>query len=123
MHWLEALRGFEFTVDAVDFVRIERQQIGQRRHGGFLVHQPVGDNIDAKIRPVVGNGLAITVDKPTPARRNDRQVDSIAFGQQLVFFVIGDGNVGHPRGNRQADSRLHPADEHRAAGKSEIELS
>jgi len=60
-----------------------------------LVHQPVRDDIDAKIGAVVRDRRAVAIDQPPAPRRHQRQVDAVAFGQLRIFPVLRHRDPAH----------------------------
>ena len=120
---LKALRQFQLSMNAVHIVGRQGQQLRQRLDGLFFIGEPVGDDVYPKIRTIGCDGFAITVNEPTATGRDDGEVDPIAFGKQLIFLVIGHGDIGHTRGHGQADRCLHAAYKSGTAGEREIKLS
>ena len=111
LHRLEALRFLQFLFDALDIFLLQVEQLGQCAQRFFAVLQTIGDDIDAKVGAVGGDGLADTIDKPAAPGWDKRQVDTVAFGSELVFLILSHRDVGHARRNNTAHHRLHAADE------------
>ena len=116
---LRPRRIVEFAVDAIHRILVQREDGGEARDDLFAVAQPIGDDIDAQRDAVVRQRLAIAIDDPAAARRDQRQVDPVAFRQQLVFLAVDHRDIGHARGQQPADGELRPVDEQRPAGKAE----
>ena len=119
LDWLGSAALIEIAIDAIDFVRIEAENLGEPRDNRLAVLQPVRNNIHAQRDAVVGYGLAIPIDDPATARRDKRQVDAIAFGQQVVAVAIDDRDVAHPNRKQAADRQLRPTQKDSAAREGE----
>ncbi|PAV93235.1 hypothetical protein WR25_22338 [Diploscapter pachys] len=57
----------------------------------------------------------MTIDDPAAPRGDHRQVDAVAFGQKVVFLVLGDREIAHAAGEHDADGALRGAEQPRPA--------
>ena len=85
--------GLGGRLDAVNLIDVQVEQTGQQAQRRLGFFQLLGDDIDAEIRAVDRDRLAMTVDQPAATRRNDDQLDAIALGQQFVMLVLGDREI------------------------------
>ncbi len=85
--------------------------------------QPLGHDIDAEIGAVRRQRRAVAVEDPAPPRRDQGEVHPVRFREHLVFFVLGDGEIAHPRGEQEADPALDAADQEAAALERMFECS
>ena len=81
LHRLKPLRVLKFALNAVNIIGGKRQQFRQCADRFILLHQPIGNDVDPKVRAVGGYWFAISVHEPAPARGNDSQINAVAFGQ------------------------------------------
>ena len=106
-------------VDFVENVRladlVEAQQLAQNFDLALGVGQPFGDDVDAEIGAIGGEGGTVAVENPAPARRDERQVYAVAFALGLVPLVLGDGDVGHSHCQQRTDPRADRAKDKAAA--------
>ena len=91
------------------FIEVQDLRKGSDRR--FRVGSAIGNDIDAKIRSIGGEGGAITVQNPAAPGRDERKVDPIAFRFQFVFFVLGNRDVSHPRCQQHAKTAHGGADD------------
>ena len=120
LHRLEPRRLGDVAFDPVAFVRRQPQDLCQRIERNHDVLHPVGNDVDAKHRPVQRQRLAVAVDNPPPTRRDQRQVNSVAFGLKRVALILEDREIGHACCQQGANRQLRAA-QHEAS-PSECEL-
>ena len=79
LHRLKTLRGLQFFFYPVDIFLLKIEQLGQPAQCRRFVLQSVRNDVDPEIGAIGRNRLANPVDKPAAPRRNQRQVDPVAF--------------------------------------------
>ena len=119
---LEPGSRLDLVGDALPFFRAEAEQHDERVEHGVLVLQAIRNDIGPKDRPVQRERLAVSVDDPPASRRDQRQVDPIAFGQQIVALVLGDRQPGHPTDEQPAQPHLRGTKHEFAARKTQLDL-
>src|SRR3546814_4658327 len=63
--------------------------------------------IYAKVGPVRGQRGAMPVKNPAAAGGDEREVDAVAFGFELIFLVLEDSEIAHSRGQQHTEPALH----------------
>ena len=92
----------------------EAQQIGELAHRGTAVDQPLRDDVDPEFDPVAGQLRVVAIEDRSAPRRQQGQVDAIAFGQGLVLVILDQRDPPDPHRQQCGQSGLQPADQHRA---------
>ncbi len=114
---LEPRCRLQVAIDPLHRVAIEPEQRLELPENHFLVVQAVGNEVDAERNAIVRERRAMAVDDPAAARGDQRQIDAVAFRFEDVAIIVDHRNIGHARRERDADRRLRPADDERAAGE------
>ncbi len=71
----------------------------------------IGNDVDAEIGPVRSQRSAVAIEHPAAPRGDQRQVDAVALAFELVFLVLGDGDIAHSRGQQHAEPAHGGADD------------
>ena len=115
----EAGRLVQFLLDPIDIVGLEREELRQMAHRRLGIDDPLRDQVDAEIGAVIGQRPAVAIDNPAAPGRDQRQVDAIAFRQELIFLILGNADPAHAANQQCADRALEPADHHGPAAEGE----
>ncbi len=109
----------QLLMDAVNFLALQPQQLGEVADRRVRVRHPLRDEIDAKVGAVVRQRLAVAVQYPAAPGRDQRQVDAIAFRQKLIFLIFRHTDPRHPADQHRAQRALQSAHDHRPPGEGE----
>ena len=120
-HGLIAHRPGNPLLDIGENVGREREDFAELRHRGLRIGHPLGHHIDAEIGAVGGERRAVAVENPAAAGRDQRQIDPVAFGFELVLLVLRDRQPGEATGQQRADPAHRRSDGEAAARERAVE--
>ena len=121
-HRLITAAGLDLGLDIGDASRIKAEQIADGVDGLVRIIETFRNDIDAEVGTIGSERGTIAIKQPSPARRNQRQIDSVAFGFEPVFLVLGNRDVAHAHCQKHADAALNAADNNAAAIKGAFQL-
>ena len=82
----------------------EIQDLAELGNGCIGIDQLIGNDVDAKIRPVRSQRRAVAVEDPPTARSNKREIDTVALGLEFPPRILRDGDVSHARGEQHSQA-------------------
>jgi hypothetical protein len=112
---LRAVGLVDFVPEILQLDRGKRKQPTQLGQGLIGVVQAVGDHIDPELDPVGGELGVVAIEDRAAPRRDQGEVDPVAFSCGLVLLVLDQRDPAQPRSQQHAQPGLQSADQKRAA--------
>ncbi len=113
-HRLKPARLADLVPDIGDMIGRQVKQTLQCCQCRIGIGQPIGDQVDAKIRAVGRNRHAIAIEHPAAPGRDQRKVDAVAFRRGGIFGILRHRQIAKAPGEQQPDPALNRAEQERA---------